>query len=62
MICGGYARVETENHRVALENMHSDVMEMLKIFFDLNGEKLEQFLTFSEARKTAYLEGVLLDA
>ena len=54
--------VETENHRAALENMHSDVMEMLKVFFGLNGEELDQFLKFSEARKTAYLEGVLLDA
>ena len=54
--------VETENHRVTLENMHSDVMEMLKVFFGLTGEELDQFLKFSEARKTAYLEGVLLDA
>ena len=54
--------VETEDHRVALENMHSDVMEMLQVFFGLDGEELEQFLVFSEARKTAYLEGVLLDA
>lgn len=54
--------VETESHRMALENMHSDVMDMLKVFFGLDGEELEQFLSFSEARKTAYLEGVLLDA
>ena len=47
---------------MALENMHSDVMEMLKVFFGLNGEELDQFLKFSEARKIAYLEGVLLDA
>ena len=54
--------VETEDHRVALENMRSDVMEMLQVFFGLDGGELEQFLVFSEARKTAYLEGVLLDA
>ena len=54
--------VEKEEHREALENMSSDVMEMMRVFFGLDGEKLEEFLTFSEARKTAYLEGVMQDA
>ena len=54
--------VESEDHRDALENMRSDVMEMMQVFFGLDGEKLEHFLTLSEAGKTAYLEEVLLDA
>ena len=54
--------VETEEHREALENMSSDVMEMMRVFFGLDGEELAEFLTFSEARKTAYLEGVMQDA
>ena len=56
------SNVETESHREALETMQSDVMEMLQVFFGLDGEELEQFLSFTEARKTAYLEGVVLDA
>ena len=54
--------VEKEEHREALENMSSDVMEMMRVFFGLDGEELAEFLTFSEARKTAYLEGVMQNA
>ena len=56
------ATVESTSHREALENMRSEVFEMMHVFFGLDGEKLEHFLTLSEARKTAYLEEVLQGA
>ena len=52
---------ETEGHREALENMRSEVTEIMQVFFGLDGAEFEHFLTLSETRKTAYLEEVLLD-
>ena len=58
----GNRNAASEEHRACIEEMRGNVMEMLRVYFGLEGEQAEQFLAMSTNRKAAYLEEVLLDA
>ena len=58
----GTRNTDSETHRVCIEDMRSEVMELLRVYLGLEGEEAERFLTLSANRKAALLEEVLLDA
>lgn len=55
-------RSTEDSYGVYMEQMRSDVMELLRVYFRIEGAEVEEFLTMSSNRKAAWLEEVLLDA
>ena len=52
----------SDAHRAHVEQMRSNVMDMLRVYLGIEREEAEQFLAMSTNRKAAFIEEVLLDA
>ena len=52
-------RVDHEEYLVYLEDMRSDVLNVLKVYLGVSDDEMETFLALSENRKAARVEEVL---